>query len=179
MKTLILFRHAKSDWSDGATRDFDRPLNRRGERAAKLMGEWAARNKISFDAIFASSAARVVDTLDHFAKGYGDCPEPHWDRRIYLAASSTLLDVLHEAPSNAESLLMVGHNPGLEDLILDLVPDDGLSMLRDSVEDKFPTASLAILQSEATVWTDFAQGAHLKSFVRPRDLDAALGPEHP
>ncbi|MBS47540.1 MAG: histidine phosphatase family protein [Sphingobium sp.] len=178
MKRLTLLRHAKSDWDDPVARDFDRPLNQRGEKAARLMGKFAARQGMRFDQLVASPAERVVQTLDAFFTGYGETLEARWDRRIYLASSATLFDVVRDLPETAEAALMSGHNPGFEELILDLVPDDGKSALRDDVEVKFPTASLAVMDLAIERWADAQPGvATLKSFTRPRDLDPALGPE--
>ncbi|MES2270632.1 MAG: histidine phosphatase family protein [Pseudomonadota bacterium] len=178
MKRLTLLRHAKSGWDDPVKRDFDRPLNERGERAATLMGRFAKKEGMAFDVLVASPAVRVVETLDHFLDSYGHAIETLWDRRIYLASSAALIDVLHAMPDTADSVLMAGHNPGLEDLILDMVPDDGSNPLRDEVEEKFPTASLATLEFAVDHWKDAdAKNATLVAFVRPRDLDAALGPE--
>lgn len=179
MKTLTLLRHAKSDWSDGVARDFDRPLMERGMRGARKVGEHMRALDLRFDAVVASPARRCVDTLDSLWDGYGETLHPSWDRRIYLASGATLLDVVHDTPDTVERLLLVGHNPGLEDLILMLVPDTGDERLRDDVEEKFPTASLAELQLPVTRWADVrSNGAHLARFVRPRDLDPALGPQH-
>jgi len=176
MKRLTLLRHAKSDWDDPVARDFERPLNRRGEKAARLMGDYAARQDMRFDLLVASPAVRVTQTLDTFFEGYGAALEPRWDRRIYLASSATLQDVVRDVPDSADSVLMSGHNPGLEELILDLVPDD--SPLREDVEIKFPTASVAVLELDVDNWADVREGgARLVSFKRPRDLDPALGPE--
>lgn len=178
MKRLTLLRHAKSDWDDPVARDFERPLNRRGEKAARLMGGFAAKQDMRFDLLIASPAVRVTQTLDTFFEGYGKTIEPRWDRRIYLASSATLQDVVRDLPDSAASVLMSGHNPGLEELILDLVPDDGDSPLRDDVEVKFPTASIAVLELAIDHWADAgADSARLTSFTRPRDLDPALGPE--
>ncbi|MCI4591384.1 histidine phosphatase family protein [Sphingobium sp. BYY-5] len=177
MKRLTLLRHAKSDWDDPVARDFDRPLNRRGEKAALLMGQFAARRKMRFDLLVASPAVRVVQTLDTFFSGYGETLDAHWDRRIYLASSATLLDVVRDLPDSAQSVLMAGHNPGFEELILDLVPDDGANPLREDVEVKFPTASLAVMDLAIESWTQIAiNAATIASFTRPRDLDPALGP---
>ncbi len=177
MKRLTLLRHAKSDWDDPVARDFDRPLNRRGEKAAILMGQFAARRAMQFDMLVASPAVRVVETLDVFFTGYGQILDAHWDRRIYLAASPILFDVVRGLPDKADSVLMAGHNPGLEELILDLVPDDGNNDLRENVEAKFPTASIAVLDLAIDRWSQAKEGvATLASFTRPRDLDPALGP---
>jgi phosphohistidine phosphatase len=100
-----------------------------------------------------------------------------WDRRIYLASSVSLADVLREQDGDPGAILMVGHNPGLEDLIFDLVPDDGRSPLRDVVEEKFPTAAFAVLQLDIDRWADLRDScARLVYLVRPRDLNPALGP---
>ncbi|MEA3390866.1 SixA phosphatase family protein [Sphingobium sp. CCH11-B1] len=177
MKRLTLLRHAKSDWDDPVARDFDRPLNRRGEKAARLMGEHAARKEMRFDLLVASPAVRVVQTLETFFAGYGETLETHWDRRIYLASAPTLCDVVRDLPDSADNVLMAGHNPGFEELILELVPDDGASPLRDDIETKFPTASLAVLDLPIDRWAEArASIATLASFTRPRDLDPALGP---
>ncbi len=108
MKTVILLRHAKSDWNDMSLRDFDRPLNGRGERAAALMGSWAKREALRFDRIVASPAARVKDTFGKFVESYGPAPEPVWDKRVYLASAATIADVIAEADDAEESVLLVG-----------------------------------------------------------------------
>jgi phosphohistidine phosphatase len=178
MKRLTLLRHAKSDWDDPVARDFDRPLNRRGEKAARLMGDYAARQGMAFDLLVASPAVRVVQTLETFFEGYGRTLDARWDRRIYLASAATLMDVVRDLPDSANDVLMAGHNPGFEELILDLVPDDGASPLREDVEVKFPTASLAVLDLAVDRWEDARDNvATLARFTRPRDLDPALGPE--
>lgn len=178
MKTLTLLRHAKSGWDDPVLRDFDRPLNGKGKRAAQLVGRnWRALG-LAFDTIVASPAVRVTETLEQVAKGYGETLAPVWDRRIYLASATTLLDVVHELPACADHVLLVGHNPGLEDLVLLLVPDSIEQPLRDDVEAKFPTASTAQLNFDVAEWDDIGAGkAALAKFVRPRDLDPALGPD--
>ncbi len=177
MKTLTLLRHAKSGWDDPVARDFDRALNPRGKRAASTVGAHMRDLGMVFDAVVASPAVRCVDTLDGLWEGYGQTLHPVWDRRIYLASCVTLLDVVHDAPDSASRLLMCGHNPGLEDLILLLVPDKIEEALRDDVEEKFPTASVAELSFEVDRWADVAAGkGHLARFIRPRDLAAGLGP---
>jgi phosphohistidine phosphatase len=175
MKTLILLRHAKSSWDDHGVRDFDRRLNPKGERAARTMGNHMRSIGISWDHAIASPAARVVETLEQVSEGYGRRIDPVWDRRAYLASAATLLELIHAAPAGAGNLLLSGHNPGLEDLILWLVPDGDAR--RDQVEVKFPTASLAVMTCEGDDWADVAPGkCTLVTFVRPRDLDPALGP---
>jgi len=176
MKTLILLRHAKSSWDDHGVRDFDRALNPKGERAARTMGSHMRSIGVAWDYAIASPATRVIETLEQASQGYGRRIDPDWDRRAYLASAATLLELVHEAPVSADRLLLSGHNPGLEDLILLLVPDGDAR--RDQVEIKFPTASLAVITCEGTSWADVAPGkCTLATFTRPRDVDAALGPD--
>ncbi|MDE2561862.1 MAG: histidine phosphatase family protein [Sphingomonadales bacterium] len=178
MKTLGLFRHAKSDWSDARARDFDRPLNARGRKGARLMGEHVRDSGYRFDRVIASPAVRVAETIEEATKAFGRSYPVEWDRRIYLASSATLLDLLRGIEGDPASVLMVGHNPGLEDLIFDLVPDDGSSPLRDEAEVKFPTATFAVLEIPVDSWADLEERtAKLVAMTRPRDLDPSLGPE--
>lgn len=177
MKTLTLLRHAKSSWDDPVARDFDRPLNARGRKAAVTIGRYLRGEKLSFDHVVASPAIRIVETVEEVEAGYGGALAPAWDRRVYLASASSLLDVVHELPEGADSALLIGHNPGLEDLILLLIPDRAGDALRDAVEEKFPTAALATLTFAADSWAQVkAGGGVLVSFTRPRDLDPSLGP---
>ena len=181
MKTVIVLRHAKSDWSDSALRDFDRGLNDRGCRAAAVMGRWSALQKLHFDAVIASPAVRVIETLRQFREAYGPCPAPDYDLRLYLAAASTITDVLAETEETKASVLLAGHSPGLEDLILTATGREARPGLRDSVGTKFPTAAMAMLDLDVDGWADLRNGiegrATLRAFVRPRDLDPALGPD--
>ena len=178
MKKLILFRHAKSDWNDPVPRDFDRPLNGKGRRAARAIGQHARETGITFDQVVASPAVRVTETLDEFASGYGKMAEPSFDRRVYLASAQTLLEVIQDADESAGSVLLVGHNPGLEELVFLLVPEGRDDDAREQVEEKYPTASIAEIRLAVDHWADAEPGSGtLERFTRPRDLDPALGPD--
>jgi phosphohistidine phosphatase len=177
-KKLILLRHAKSGWDDPVARDFDRPLNRRGEKAAQLMGRWMKNEALDFDHVIASPAVRVIETLDCLAAGYGQRIEAKWERRVYLASSATLMDVLRELGNDTQTVLMVGHNPGMEDLVLELVAEDAGGELRASVYEKFPTAAVAEIELDIASWSEIDRNTgKIIKFVRPRDLDPELGPE--
>ncbi|WP_375380612.1 histidine phosphatase family protein [uncultured Sphingomonas sp.] len=178
MKTLTLLRHAKSGWDDIVKRDLDRPLNDKGRRAAQAVGRhWRALD-LSFGHVVASPAVRVMETIAAVETGYGRRLAPEWDRRLYLATPETLLELVREFPADTDSALLVSHNPGLEELVLLLVPDRADQPLRDDVELKFPTASTAQLTFDVGAWADVAEnGGTLARFVRPRDLDAAFGPD--
>lgn len=178
LKSLTILRHAKSGWDAAVERDFDRPINARGQRGAELIGQWLKRQKLPVDQILASPAVRVTQTLDIFQPAADlDQLEPHWDRRIYLASAATLIDVIREGGREATHLLISGHNPGLEDLILMLVPESADDELRAKVDQKLPTSALARLELEIDDWHALDTGmARFTQFIRPRDLDPALSP---
>lgn len=176
MKTLLVLRHAKSGWDDPVARDFDRPLNPKGQRAAVTMGRYLRDQRLHFDHVAASPAVRVQETLAQVAIGYGATIAPAWDQKLYLASVGSLLDAIEAFPDTAETVLLAGHNPGLEELVLNCTAESGA--LRGEVERKFPTAALAELRFPVDRWADApARGAELIRFVRPRDLDPSLGPD--
>jgi phosphohistidine phosphatase len=175
MKTLTLLRHAKSTWDDPVARDFDRPLNRRGRKAARAVGAEMRRLGLEFDAVIASPAVRVKETLDEVEQGYGRALGTGFDKRVYLATADTLLDLVRSADEAAERLLLVGHNPGLESIALELTSGTGP---RDDVAIKYPTGALAEIELPAEEWNAVAPGTgRLTRFIRPRDLDPELGPD--
>jgi phosphohistidine phosphatase len=178
MKRLTLLRHAKSGDDGTVARDFDRALNAKGRRAARAIGRHMRDAALRFDAVIASPATRVTETLQEVETGYGGVLNPQWERRIYLATPDELLDVVHGAPDSAESLLLVGHNPGLEQLVLMLVPH-GADGARGEVAIKYPTASIAEISFPVDHWAQVGEGSGaLVRFVRPRDLDPELGPDY-
>ena len=176
MKTLTLLRHAKSAWDDPVERDFDRPLNGRGRRAAARIGQWLADEAATFDHVRASPAVRVRQTIEGVEDGLRRRLAPMFDARIYLASAVTLLDIVQGFEETAATGLLIGHNPGLEDLLLLVTPD--ADPLRGQAEIKYPTATLAVLDFDIATWRDAGAGcAHLRHFIRPRDLDPSLGPD--
>jgi len=178
MKRLTLLRHAKSGDDGTVARDFDRPLNAKGRRAARTIGRHMRDEALRFDAVIASPAVRVAETLAEVESVYDLGLVPDWNKQLYLATPDELLDAIHQAPAEAESILLVGHNPGLEQLVLRLVPH-GADGARGEVAIKYPTASLVELRFPVERWDQVADGAaDLVRFVRPRDLDPELGPDY-
>src|SRR5690349_2501771 len=157
MKTLTLLRHAKSGWDDPVARDFDRPLNRRGRKAAWTIGREMRDQGLSFDQVIASPAIRVVETLDDLGEGFGRALAPAFDARLYLASVATLLDIIQQADPATDNLLIVGHNPGLEMLALLLAGKDE-GGLRAQVAIKYPTAALAEIRLPIDDWNEVREG---------------------
>lgn len=175
MKTLTLLRHAKSGWDAPAARDFDRPLNARGRKAARAMGREMRRLGLGFDLVLASPAARVTETLTELAQGYGAAVDTRFDETIYLAPVDTLLTLVRAVDDGEARLLLVGHNPGMEQLALSL---SGAGPLRGEIAAKYPTGALAEIGFDVPHWRDVAPGeGRLARFVRPRELGEGLGPD--
>jgi phosphohistidine phosphatase len=175
MKTLTLLRHAKSGWDAPVARDFDRSLNARGRKAARAMGREMRRLGLGFDQILASPAVRVTETLTEVAQGYGGAVDTHFDESIYLAPVETLLAMVRAADDGDDRLLLVGHNPGMEQLAMLLA---GAGALRDEIAAKYPTGALAEIGFDIAHWRDVAPGeGTLARFIRPRELAEGLGPD--
>lgn len=163
-------------------RDFDRGLNDRGRRGAALIGDHIREHGIKWDRVVASPAARVKATLA------GALPDitPDFDDRLYLAGAETIQEVAqaHAFPltrddtHEAETVLIAGHNPGLQEVLLDLVSPSRENDLFREATVKFPTATFAVLECHIDKWADLKNHcAELVHFARPRDLDPELGPE--
>ena len=170
MKIVYLLRHAKSSWSHGSLADHERPLAPRGKRAAPLVGAHMREGGYQPDLVLCSTAARTRKTLEAVLSELDGDPRVEWDEGIYLAAPEHLLEMLQTAPDTAESILMVGHNPGtgiLADALCDEGPTDQLRLMAT----KFPTAGLAVIELRVDRWEDVRGGCGtLKEFIRPRDL---------
>ena len=153
MTLLTTLRHAKSSWDDASLDDFDRPLNDRGRKAARRLGKELKRRKVRFDHVLASPAARVRETVEELAKGYGKLPDVSFDGHIYDASAETLLHLVRHIPEMVHAPLLVGHNPGMQQLVLALTREDG-NGLRDRVSEKYPTAALAMIELEVPRWDE-------------------------
>lgn len=163
---LLLLRHAKSDWSIDMD-DFSRPLKKRGRKAAKRIGRWLYEQRLIPDTILCSPAERTLMTAQRVCRQL-DIDESAiiCDPRIYEADAQTLLTVL-KTSCHEQRVLLVGHNPGLEDLLLKLTPH---SVPLSANGKCLPTAALAQLTFESE-WTDLAEGsAQLVALIRPDSL---------
>ncbi|BDI60700.1 SixA phosphatase family protein [Qipengyuania nanhaisediminis] len=178
MKILGLLRHAKSEWDDMAKRDFDRGLNDRGRRGARLIGDHIRGHGIGWDRLVASPAVRVSETLEEGL----DWLTPHYDQKLYLASSDTIIETVQEHGGQGDDevgpILVSGHNPGLQETILELVaPARENDLFREACV-KFPTATYAVLECRIDRWSELRpRCAELVHMARPRDLDPELGPE--
>ena len=170
MKTIFLLRHAKSSWDDTSRDDHDRPLNQRGERAATLVAQFLKQERLIPDLILCSSAKRTRETLTLVQAVLGDDHPALIEPDLYLAAADVLFDRLRKVGEDAASVMLIGHNPGLEDLATTLIAPKG-TPLEDKLAAKFPTAGLAMIRLPGTRWRDLKRkSGSLELFVIPRDL---------
>jgi phosphohistidine phosphatase len=173
MLTLSLLRHAKSSWADARLRDIERPLNERGEKAAPRVGAFMARRDLIPDLILCSPAVRTRQTLDLVLPYLKAAPTVVYEDALYLASPATLLKRIHQVGSRVRHTMLVGHDPGMHLLALELAgsgPDEDLHALAE----KFPTAGLAVIVFEARSWTKVkAGGGRLELFAAPKRLQWA------
>ncbi|WP_454814151.1 SixA phosphatase family protein [Labrys neptuniae] len=168
MKRLMLLRHAKSDYPAGVS-DHERPLASRGQRDAPRMGREIARRGLWPDHVIASTARRTRETLTLIEGSLG--PHTlHFERAIYEAPPEAILRVIRTVAPEIGTLLVVGHNPGLEQVAAFLTK--GAGTVADPLSGKFPTAALAVLDFEIDDWNEIAghQGS-LALFLTPKALD--------
>lgn len=161
MKTLFLLRHAKSSWGDASLPDFERPLNERGQHAAPLIGEFMRRQKLRPDLILCSPAERARQTIALVSNTAAFKAELRYDERIYAATRARLHAVVSQIDEGVGKVLLVGHNPGLEELIESLTGE----VLR------MPTAALAHITLNIERWAETReQCGQLIRLVKPKEL---------
>lgn len=171
MVTLSLLRHAKSSWADAALDDHDRPLAKRGVKAMPEIAKYLRREQLRPSLILCSSAVRTRATVTLLLTGLGPpAPEVIYDDSLYLAQPSTLLAVLRETRPEHANVMLVGHNPGLHALALELV-GDGDRKAVGALAMEFPTAALAVLTFPSESWAEIKPGTgRLDHFATPRRL---------
>ncbi|HLM60454.1 MAG TPA: histidine phosphatase family protein [Pyrinomonadaceae bacterium] len=161
MKTLFIMRHAKSSWENAGSSDFDRPLNERGLKAAPMMGKVMKKNKFQLDLILSSPAKRAEQTAGLVREATGIESEINFDERIYEASPARLLEVVAEQNDNVDSILLVGHNPGLEGLVRFLTGETH----------QLTTANLAVVDLQSNKWNELSSSSgNLRILIRPKDL---------
>ncbi len=177
MKTLLLLRHAKSDWSNPALSDFDRPLNKRGRKAAPAMGQELLRRGWVPDLVYCSAAKRAQETWEAVTEVLGDeamTIETKILRGLYLASPAQIMNQLHRAPESTKRVMLIAHNPGMEHFAQRLVGAESKDAATARLAEKFPTAALAVFKCPIESWRDLAwHGGRLTHCLWPRELPAS------
>lgn len=163
LRRLVVLRHAKSAWPAGVP-DHERPLAPRGRRDAPAAGRALAEADCLPDLALCSTAVRARETWQLASAQWGTPPPVRFDPRLYAAGVPDLLTVVRETPPRVETLLLVGHNPGMEELVLELA-GDGLDDALDQVHTKFPTSAIAVLAWHGSGWETLAPGTALLTDV--------------
>lgn len=161
-RRLIIMRHAKSDWANSALSDHERPLNDRGRRVAPQMGKFFASQKMHPQAVIGSTATRVRETLSLLLAELPCEPQLFFEQSLYLATAETLVAHVRGLHDSWNETLLVGHNPGLSELVSHLA---GKPI-------EMPTAAVAIFQSNASSWSDAVSSKswQLTANWNPREL---------
>ena len=164
MKEVLLLRHAKSSWDSDTTRDFDRPLNGRGRRAAPLIGAYLAAHDLIPERIYCSAAARTRETLALMVDGWPQAPATRFDEGLYLASPDHMRATIRAADPEADRIMLIAHNPGLETLALHLADPDA----SDRIALREPSRSSVI--SPKTIVTS-SDAAPCGSLTRRRSIE--------
>lgn len=161
MKNLLLLRHGKSSWDNPALKDFDRPLNERGVNDSKLIAKYALRKKVKPDLVLSSPATRARNTAELFVAAAALKKTPAYDERIYEASVRRLLQVISGLDDSHKTIVLVGHNPGFEELCERLTGEAC----------KVPTASLTCIGLSIDKWSAPKGGqGKLKWRMTPKKL---------
>lgn len=161
MKTLLLLRHAKSDWDDPKLRDFDRPLAARGRRDAPRMGRALSERGPLPDLIVSSPAARARETIEAVIDSAGLTCRLSFDEGIYGASSAEMMRIIRRLPAESSCALLVGHNPGFEDTVRRLT----------GASERMPTAALACMGFQVERWEDVEdERGNLLWLLTPKQL---------
>jgi phosphohistidine phosphatase len=164
MRRLYLLRHAKSSWSDSSLADEERPLAPRGRKAAKKLARELRRRQIQPALVLCSASRRTQETLELISSSLGH-PTIETEESLYGAGSDALLARIRAVSDTVDSVLVIGHNPGLQDLAVRLAPGS------EPLVEKFPTGALAAFELEAPSWMELGQTkARLVAYVVPREL---------
>jgi phosphohistidine phosphatase len=171
MKMLSILRHAKSSWDEAALTDFERPLAPRGRKAAPLMGRHMREIGIAPDLVLCSAAVRTRETASLALQELGD-PQPPvtYDINIYEATADVLMATLRGVPSEVGHVLLIGHNPGLQNLILALT-GGRLQGRHAEIAEKLPTAALVLMELAIPDWQRIGRDCGtVRHFSTPRQL---------
>ena len=161
MRILYLLRHAKSSWNDPTLRDFDRPLKKRGREAAERVGQRMAPETPSNPLVICSPAVRTRETAEVVLANANLQVEPRFDERIYEASLRELVEIVREIPDDTAATIMIGHNPGFEELLSFLTGEHR----------RMPTCAMAKIRFGDVSWNEVRAGeGSLEWFIAPKEL---------
>lgn len=167
MKNILILRHAKSDWSSGLS-DIERPLNSRGQKDAPFMGTIIKKLSVQPDIILSSPAKRARQTAEAVAKNFDFKHEITFIEEFYHGNHNSIINNLQKLPSNTNTVLVVGHNPTLEELVSSLTSDGSLNL-------RMPTATLVLVNMYIENWQSLAVGnGTIEWVLQPKVLKSMI-----
>lgn len=170
MKQLLLVRHAKSSWADPLQKDFDRPLNHRGELAAKQVGKWLASAQLLPDQVILSAARRCQQTWECASEDLSGVTADPPQEDLYGTNRSGLVSAIRSARPEADRLLVLNHEPTISQ-VTEWLAEPGAALDCTRAFQKFPTAAVAVLEFPTGSWVDIARGTgRFTRFICPKDL---------
>jgi phosphohistidine phosphatase len=170
---LLVLRHAKSDKAEPGMPDRERGLNARGQADAATMGAYIARHGLTPERVLVSTAQRTRQTWEHVAAALSSPPRPTYEQRLYNARSDAILAAIRQTDARAQTLLVIGHNPGLHELARSLIASGDVDW-RERLNEGLPTSGLVVIDFAALDWGKLhAHAGRLERFVTPRWLAAA------
>jgi phosphohistidine phosphatase len=172
MRRLMLLRHAKTERAEPGERDHDRKLTKRGRADASVMGAYMASHGLVPDLALVSPAKRTQETWTLIAAALGKPPKAVTEDRIYNAGTETLLELIVET-RGAHSLLLIGHNPGLHNVAMQLIAS-GDAEMREQLSEKLPTSGLVVIELAIDTWSRLHRNAgRLEHYITPKQLAEA------
>jgi phosphohistidine phosphatase len=173
MLRLMLLRHAKSNWSSSGVQDAARPLTERGRAAARLMGGYMARHALIPERVLCSPARRTRETWAGISAQWPADTDVVFEERLYAATPQGVLSAVRAQNDDVRGLLVIGHNPGLQEAA-ELLIAAGDVELRERLREKFPTATLAVIDFAVEKWSRIHErSGRLVRYITPRSIAAA------
>ena len=170
MKKVSFLRHAKSDWAVPFASDHDRPLAERGKKASQKMKEFLSKKKGLFEIVFSSTAFRAVETIEIIRQPLINT-DVIFDKNLYTFDDNVLIDIISQISDEYSSVLIVGHNPAIQEAVLRLSSSNSSSDLIRRLETKYPTGAFSSLSSDISSWSHTGDTLfELTDFVCPKDL---------
>lgn len=172
MRRLLLLRHAKAERAQPDSKDHERKLTDRGRADAARIGTYLLRHELAPDQILVSTSARTRETWAQVSKAIGKAPRAQFEERIYDASPQAILSVVHDASAKAGTVLLIGHNPGLQELAASLIASGDVEARR-RLKEEFPTSAVAVISFAVDDWRSVhPRGGRLEHFVSPKWLEA-------
>ena len=165
-------RHSKSSWSNLNLEDFDRPLNKRGKKNAKLVCEFFVKKKINFDYVLISSSKRTQKTLKILLKKIKKPKKIFSSKKLYLADEKKIIEYIKKVPKKYNSILLINHEPVITNLVRDLIKNHNNNLFK-LLNYKFSTSAFAKINFKIKDWSEVVNKGVLKEFIRPKDIQVS------